>query len=229
MATPFHAGGSINPKTGRLSSRPAKGKRFSKLAMLEKLCRLDLGGISSGIVIPDNDLAKIIGKSGRYIRTLRTTPEYQRFRIQIQTGISLDTEKSAAEISDYRIQHFRMNLPTAIKAVLDELERPAHTIQERKLKLDLAKDFLDREGTFPRISRSDNHLKVEHDYAQADNAARGILDAIGTVQHDEIPERTQKILDANSSFSNSETLTHDKQEEALATLEAMPPATEAIN
>jgi hypothetical protein len=38
----------------------------------------------------------------------------------------------------------------------------------------------------------------------------------------------RKVLEANNSFSNSETLTHTEQEEALKVLETMQPLTEAL-
>lgn len=232
MSTAFHAGGSIGYK-GRLSSRPEKNKMIARLLLIEKLCRLDVGALSTGMVIPDADLGRIIKRSTRVIQKIRTTPEYLRMRIQITTGISMDTEQSASQMFAYRKQHFRENLPTAIQAIVSELERPITnlTLQERKFRFEVARDFLDREGSFLRISKTEAHVKMEHDYTSADHAANEIMEAMkgSSVQHDEIPVATQAILEANRSFSNSENLSIDKQEEALAKLEAMPLISELPN
>src|ERR1700733_680199 len=232
MSTLFHAGGSLTAK-GRLSSRPAKDRYLSRLVLIEKLCRLDVGALSTGIQISNGELGNLIGRSARTVEVMKRSPEYLRFRVQITTGISLGTEQSLSQIASYRKQHFRENLPTAIQAIVSELERPITnlTLQERKFRFEVARDFLDREGTFLRISKTEAHVKMEHDYTSVDHAANEIMEAMkgSPVQHEEIPASTQAILEANRSFSNSENLSIDKQEEALAKLESMPLISELPN
>lgn len=232
MATTINPGfnylGSL--RKGRLSSRPQKDKNFGTLSRIEKIVRLDLGFQTTGITIPDVDIARMVGRSARYIRVLRTKVEYLKMRTQIQTGICIDVEGSIEDIKAYRKQYFKESLPSALRAIVDELERPAVTPFDRKLKIDLAKDFLDREGTFPKISRTDSHVKIQHDYTEADEAAASLLAAMdGPVQVKEITTETQRVLSANSAFTNSETISHSQQEEALATLETLIPMSDSIN
>jgi len=112
-------------------------------------------------------------------------------------------------------------LPDALKAIADEMTRPAVTLAERKFKVELVRDFLDREGTYPKISRTDSHLKIEHNYHEADQVAEDLLAALDapSAQSQSLTDRANSVLKANQSFSQSESLTSDKQEEALKTLE----------
>lgn len=225
----FHPGGSLTP-SGRIGTRPSKGKFYSRQALIEKIVRLDQNAAITGLVIPDTDIARVINRSPRTVQTIRRDSEYLRMRIEVQTGVSLNSDKNFDEIRAFRVQYFKDSLPTALKAIVAELERPAVTIQERKLKVELAKDFLDREGSFPRISRTDSHVKVEHDYSNADSLAEELLLGMDSpVQNSELDPKLNRILNANMAFSSSETISHTQQEEALATLELITPLTNAIN
>lgn len=226
----IHYGGTLN-KRGRLSSRPIENRNFALLARIEKLVRLDLGIANSGIVVPDADIARMIGRSARHVRVMRNRVEYLRMRIQIQTGIALETDASAKDIKNLRVEQFKSLLPDALRVIADELTRPATTIAERKFKASIAQDMMDREGSFTKISRSDSHIKVEHDYSTTDALASELLNTMDNspAQNAELDADTRRVLEANSAFSNSETLSHDKQQHALDQLEIMAPLTEAIN
>lgn len=217
----FHAGGSLTA-TGRLSSRPEKDKAYSKMSRTEKLARLDCSFASTGSQIPDSDIARMIGRSSRCVIMMRRTADYLRFRTAIQHGLSMDTERSTAETIAYRREYFKNNLPDALRVIADELNRPAITLADRKLKVELARDFLDREGSYPKISRTDSHVKIETDFSQSDSVTAELLAMLDApIQRESLSNETQRVLNANSAFSNSETLTHDKQSEALAVLEEM--------
>ena len=223
--SPIHYGGSLTAK-GNLSQMPRRGKRFAYLALIEKLVRLDLGMHNSGIVVPDGDIGRMIGRSARYVTVIRRSVDYLTMRIQIQTGISISSEATAKDIAEYRRAHFREMLPDALRVVADALLVQPKSLAERKLQTQIALEVMDREGTFPKISRTDVHAKVEHDYSSLDAVSAELLSVMDSpMQSEALPARLQGILDANRAFSNSETLTHDKQEAALASLETtnLPP------
>jgi len=215
-----HYGGSLTSR-GTFSSRPSRGSNFKRMALIEKLVRLDMGIATSGIFVPDADIARMIGRSVQLIVVARRSTEYLRLRTQIATGIALGNDATAKDLKEYRLLHFKEMLPDAIKAIADEMTRPAVTLAERKFKIELVKDFMDREGTFPKISRTDSHLKVEHQYHEADAVAEDLLSALDSpsAQSKTINARIESVLEANNSFSQSESLSTDKQEDALKTLE----------
>jgi len=215
-----HYGASITAKGG-ISSRPAKGSNFKRMALIEKLVRLDMGIATSGIFVPDEDIARMIGRSKQLVVVARRGVEYLRLRTQIATGVALGNDQTAKDLKNYRLLQFKEMLPDALKAIADEMTRPAVTLAERKFKVELVRDFLDREGTYPKISRTDSHLKIEHNYHEADQVAEDLLAALDapSAQSQSLTDRANSVLKANQSFSQSESLTSDKQEEALKTLE----------
>ncbi len=225
----FHYGGSLTAK-GRIGSRPQAGRTFDKLASLEKLARLDVGMAATGMMIPDSDIARMFGRSVFSIQRWRSSSEFLRVRISIQTGVQIHTAGTLQEVKEFRKQYFKESLPSALKAIVDELERPAITIQERKLKVELAKDFLDREGTFPRISRTDSHVKIEHDYSAADSLADELLRNMDSpIQSTELDPRIQRLLNANEAFTTTENISMKQQEEGLALLETLNPISNTVN
>jgi hypothetical protein len=207
-----------------------KGKKFADMARLEKLCRIDMAIATSGVVVPDSDIALMLGRSVYIVKRLRRKVEYLRFRTAIQTGVALETELSAQQMIEYRKAHFKNMLPDALRVIADELTKPAVSIAERKLKVELARDVIDREGSFPKISRTDSHIKIDHNYDAIDSVSselRAAMDA--PVQDSELSTSGSSALTANRAFSNSETLTHDKQAEALLQLETMHPSSDLVN
>src|ERR1700735_5566908 len=90
----IHFGGSISAK-GNLTSYPRGRKTFSDLANIEKLVRLDIAIAKSGIGMPNQDIARMVGRSHRTLEVWRRKPEYLRMRTQIMYGIALDDEQSA--------------------------------------------------------------------------------------------------------------------------------------
>jgi hypothetical protein len=191
------------------------------MALIEKLVRLDMGIATSGIFVPDEDIARMIGRSKQLVVVARRGVEYLRLRTQIATGVALGNDQTAKDLKNYRLLQFKEMLPDALKAIADEMTRPAVTLAERKFKVELVRDFLDREGTYPKISRTDSHLKIEHNYHEADQVAEDLLAALDapSAQSQSLTDRANSVLKANQSFSQSESLTSDKQEEALKTLE----------
>ena len=225
----IHYGGSLT-KRGKLSGKPAQDMRFAALARLEKLVRLDIAIATSGNYVSDSDIGIMLNRSASMVKRMRSKVEYLRFRTAIMTGVALETEQSAKQMMDYRRAHFKEMLPDALRIIADELTRPAVGLADRKLKVELARDVIDREGSFPKISRTDVHAKVEHNYDSIDsvsNELRSVMDA--PLQDSEVLESVRTVLTTNQEFSNSTSLTHDKQEEALHQLEVMRPASDAVN
>jgi len=227
VKTPFY-GGTLLP-SGRVSRNPQPGTQFRTEVFLEKLVRFDLAKAQGVSLLSDNDLARVLGRSARYIGAVRTKTSYLRKRMEVTTGISLDSETSVKNSIEKHRQILTMLMPDAFRVLADQLkQRPTNSV-EKRLQTTVALEVLDRQGSFPKISRTDSHVKLEHDFASADGVSRELLEALeGSPQGDAASSYIQRALEANSSFSNSETLAPEAQEAALATLEAMPSATEKI-
>src|ERR1700678_3274959 len=94
-----HYGASITAKGG-ISSRPARGSNFKRMALLEKLVRLDMGIATSGIFVPDEDIARMIGRTKQLVVVARRSVEYLRLRTQIATGVALGTDQTAKDLKN---------------------------------------------------------------------------------------------------------------------------------
>jgi hypothetical protein len=221
-------GGSLSP-TGKLSTMPAKKRRMERLSFIERLVRIDLGFFNVGLSVPLPDIARMVNRAPRAIEAARRTPDYLRIRTEIQTGINLGNTESIAETAEYRKANFRNMLPDALRVVADTILQKPNNLAERKLQLSAALDLLDREGSFAKISKSEVKASISHDYAMTDGVSAELLALMSAPsQTPALDARVASILDANFSFSNSDTLTHDKQEEALKTLEDFDTANPGV-
>ena len=215
-------GGSLT-RRGRLGGRPNGDVFFKTEILLEKLVRYDLLKISGISIVSDQELSTLLKRSVSYINALRAKPAYLRKRIELTTGISPSLETQVTNSAQKHKQMMRLMLPDAMRAIADVLQKPANSTAEMRLKMEVARDVMDREGSLPKISRTDSHVQVEHDFTSTDGVSRELLEALA---EDAAPskESISSLLQVNKAFTNSETLSKAEQEEAMRTLELVPPS-----
>ena len=226
-----HFGGSIGPgfaKSGRLSRRPDGKHILGTIVFVERLVRFDLARLNGQNLMSDLEIAKVLGKSVRRLKYMRGTIPYMKKRMEFLTGINTDTAEQVAQASSLHRQQLKMMLPAALRIIYDTAQRPitpTTTLAERKFQVEVAKDILDREGSLPRISRTESHVKMEHDFGDLDGVSRDVLDSIDTPIQAADPSSSKAITDAiavSKDFSNTATLSAQEMEASLASLEAMP-------
>jgi len=225
MATQPHYGGTLTSK-GRLSSKPREKTQFRTEVMLEKLVRFDLAK-AQGATILDEDLARIFHRSQRHLNVIRKKTSYLAKRMEIMTGISGIAQENVELTIARQRQVLKELMPTAFRVIADSLQSKPTNLQEKRLQTSLALEVLDREGTFPKISRTDSHVKVEHDFAEADGVSKELLEAMGGSAQPE-NESIIEAIRANSRFANSQTLDTTKQEQAMKILEMAPTETDLV-
>lgn len=226
MATNPHYGATLTSR-GRLSSKPREGTQFRTEVMLEKLVRFNLAKANSGNIITDADLARIFGRSQRHLAVIRRKTSYLAKRMEIMTGVSLNSEGDVELTIARQRQYLKDMMPTAMRILADNLCVKANSLAERKLQVELAKEVLDRDGSFPKISRTDSHLKIEHDFSSTDGVSKDLLEAMGGSAQN-TNTSLEDTIRANSAFSNSKTLDSEKQEKAMKILEMTPLDTNVI-
>lgn len=223
-----HYGASFT-KGGRLSRRPDGKHYFTFFIFLERLVRFDILKAAGTSLLTDKEIGKVLGKSARQLAWIRNQPPYFKKRMELTTGIGLDATKDVERTVNLHKQQLKMMLPLALRTIYDEAMRPNGpntTLAERKFKVDVAKDLLDREGTFPKISRTDAHVKHQHSFDDMDGVSKDLLDSVDSHVQDESPEALQRTLAINKAFSDTDTLTAQEMEASLASLEAMKVTTE---
>ena len=208
-------------KKGRLSRR-VQGKNFLYTDIfLEKLVRFDLAKLSGQSLITDREISIILKRSIRQINHFRTLPAYLCKRVELTTGISTDFDRSVRTSIESHKQVLELMMPDALRVLANQLRNNPTNSVEKRLQTTVALEVLDRQGALPKISRTDVHAKVEHDYSTLDLISKDLSESIdGPIQSTEADAAISLILEANKKFANSETLATTKQEVAMKILES---------
>lgn len=214
-------------RKGRLGNKPREKTHFATEIILEKLVRLDLAKAQGKSLITDHEIARILSRSVRSLAYLRKHQTYLKKRVELTTGIGMDTAKTVEESIRMQRMALRMLMPDALRTLADQLQTKAQSIQEKRLQTTVALEILDREGSFPKISRTDIHQKVEHDYSSLDMASKELLEALDSPARP--AAEIESIIEVNKKFSNSETIDAELQQDTLAKLEAMPLKSDTVN
>lgn len=223
----LHYGGSLATRSGKLGSKPKQGSNFSRQRRYETIIRLENAGFTSVAI------AGMLCISPTRLNMLKRDPDYLAARVQLTHGIILDQEGKLAAIKEQRKEILKQNLPAALQVLADEIQRPAHTLAERKHKAAMALEYLDREGTFAKVSRTEVKPVDEFDFEKADIASKEIIKALNSTPA--IGHHTKESLEANLEFSNSHTLSAVDQQAALdeletiELLETMSPVSDKVN
>ena len=227
-----HYGGSLTA-SGNLGRRPRPETLFKTEVILERLVRFDLAKAQGQSLLSDDDISRVLGRSKRALNSLRGKVPYLRKRIELTTGINTDATEFVETSVQKHKQMLKLLLPNALRVIADAVQTPngvTTTLAEKKFKVEVARDILDREGSFPKISRTDSHVKMEHDFSEMAGISRELLDSIdGPVQDDTPTEATLKTLAVNKAFTSTESLDSAELEASLAALENMPLSSTEIN
>jgi hypothetical protein len=229
MSTQTQAVYATITRKGRIGNKPREGTHFATEIVLEKLVRFDLAKAQGKSLITDHEIAKILGRSTRSLAYLRKHLSYLKKRVELTTGIGVSTAQTVDEAIRQQRMVLKMAMPTALRVLMNQLEQVPTTIAEKRLQTQVALEWLDREGTFPKISRTDIHQKVEHDYSSLDAASKDLLEALDSPTPARPADEIESILKVNDQFSNSTTITIKDQQDALTDLEKLPLKSDAVN
>jgi hypothetical protein len=207
----LYYGGSTNP-SGSLSSKPQAQRQFRTQRRIEDIIRLENAGFSPVAI------GAMLCISKRRVEQIKASPEYLEARIRITHGIILDRDARLSEIKAQRKEYLTQLLPSAWQFLAEEIQKPAQTLAERKHKLTLTQDLLDREGTFAKVSRTEIKPVDSFDFEKADAESMAVIAALKGVTPNHV-HHTFETVEANEKFSNSHTLSAVDQQAALDSLE----------
>ena len=212
----LHYGGST-AKSGALGAKPQQGRQYRVQKRFETIARLE------GANFTPQQIAPMIGISIPRVKMILKSADYLAARLKITHGIIVDHEGSLATIKEQRREMLTQMLPTAFQVLANELMSNGVSIAERKHKVAVAQDILDREGSLAKISRAEVKPVDMFDFEKADAASaalisvvRGVAAAPTTVGGG---DHTAEALAANYEFANSKTLSAVDQQSALDLLE----------
>lgn len=212
-----HFLGSLTKK-GRLSTKVEQDIWYRTAVLVERLVRIDLAN-AKGAGIPDPDIARMLKRSVVYLQALRKKRAYLVKRNELTTGIVLTLDGEIEEVVRYRKQQLKELMPSALRVYSDILQNKPLTTQEKRLQAMVAQEVLDREGTFPKISRTDTHVKVEHEFSELDGVSKDLLEAMGGKPQSKEEGSILEAISRNKAFANTEQLNALEQQAALKALE----------
>ena len=214
----LHYGGSLNTKTGAQGPKPHIGRQFRHQKRLELIVRMENAGL------PESAIGAMLGISVNRIRHIKKSTDYLAARMKITVGLIVDQEGSLADIREQRKEMLVQMLPAALQVIANAVNAPALSLGERRFQHDVARDILDREGTFAKVQRSEItttptfdwslHEQVSTEiFAVAAAAPKEIEDSMKTVER---VSATQKIIDAfRASTSLKDREAREAKEEEL--------------
>jgi len=230
VSSTLHYGGSLKASspTG-MSVQPQAGDTFKKQKRLEMIVRMEAAGI------PERALAAMLTITVPRLRYIKKGPDYLSVRMRLVHGIVLDTDKQLSVIREQRKEMLSQLLPPALQVIANTIMKQPTSIAEQKLQIATAQDLLDREGTFAKVSRTEVKPVSFFDFETSDREATSVLDAImvaakaprelaagavGAAASEAAPSLSQRLVETNDIFANSDTISQIDQETALADLEA---------
>ncbi len=211
----LHYGGYTNPRGElRFKTKAGKGTQFRQRKRIEDIVRLENAGFTSQAI------ASMLGISVTRLSSIKMTPDFLNARIQITHGIILDKESKLADIKHQRKEFLTSLLPEAWQFLANEIQKPAMTLAEKKFKFTLVQDYLDREGTLAKVSKTEIKPVDAFDFEKADAESMAVIEALSNASSSVKHSNTIDAVEINNKFSRSQTLSEINQQKALDILEA---------
>ena len=202
---------------GRISCKVAPGFTFRKALLIENIARMELQLCSLSYI------ADALGVSPVRINQIKRTPEYLRTRASLRHGVISQLDQSMFQTQEYRQQYFNALMPSALRILAERMLDKPSTTHGQAVQAKVALEFLDREGTFAKVSRTEIKAEVKHNYGEADEVSRKIREAVGGMVESKVDPKN--FIHTTSA---ADALTPTQQDEALSMLESLKPETEVV-
>lgn len=166
--------------TGNVSVKPRPGRYFRRHLRMEQAASLEASGQFS-----NQEIADILGIKIISLHQLKAQPEYLQKRAELATGVVVDLQNGLRSDADNMRREIQETLPTALRVLRNAVQRGATqsaSIQEIKVGLDAAKELMDREGTFSKVSKSEIKIKEAPDLAKEEQTELDLLSLLRAAQ-----------------------------------------------
>lgn len=149
------------------------GRYFRRHLRMEKVARLEASGMFT-----NNQIAEMIGVSLPTLHQIKAQPEYLNKRAELAAGVVNDLHMDLRVNEESLRNEIVDMLPGAlsvIRNVITKATRATATPQDLKLGMDAAKEVLDREGTFAKVSRSEIKVEEIPNFSEAEAVETNLL------------------------------------------------------
>jgi hypothetical protein len=141
---------------------------------LELIVRMENAGL------PESAIAPMLSITVNRLRHIKKSTDYLAARIKITTGLIVDQEGALAEVKAQRKEMLTQMLPTALQVIANAVNTPAITLGERRFQHEVAKDILDREGQYTRVTRAEIVSSPSFDWSVHEQNTFQILQVAST-------------------------------------------------
>lgn len=148
---------SVEVKHGNVSVKPRKGRYFRRHLRMEQAARLEASGQFS-----NNEIANILNVQLCTLHQMKAQPEYLIKRAELATGVVVDLQEGLRADADNLRREIQDMLPSALRTLRNAVQRGAVNnapITDIKVGMEAAKEIMDREGTFSKVSKSEIKIK----------------------------------------------------------------------
>jgi len=147
----------IQTSSGNISVKPRKGRYFRRHLRMEQAAQLEASGQYS-----NNEIAQILGVQLPTLHQMKAQPEYLIKRAELMTGVVIDLQGGLRADADNLRREIQDMLPSALRTLRNAVQRGAVNnapINDIKVGMEAAKEIMDREGTFSKVSKSEIKIK----------------------------------------------------------------------
>lgn len=166
----------FNTPSGNTSVKSAPHRNFRRHLRMEKVARLEASGKFSNA-----EIAQIVGVTVQALWYIKAHPDYLRKRAELATGVISDIETEVRRDQAAILNEIQDSLPSALRVLRNAVERGAvegASVQEIKIGMEAAKEILDRDGTFSKVSKTEIKVKQVPDQAKVEATEIDLLSVL---------------------------------------------------
>jgi hypothetical protein len=170
----------IQTPSGNTSVRPKAGRYFRRHLRMEHAARLEASGQFS-----NNEIARLLNVTIGTLHQIKAQPEYLAKRAELATGVVCDLDSGLRQDAENLRREIQDMLPSALRTLRNAVQRGAvdnAPIQDVKVGMDAAKEIMDREGTFSKVSKSEIKIKEAPNLAMHEQTEVDLLKLLQDAQ-----------------------------------------------
>lgn len=190
----------------------AASRRHMKM---ERIARFELAGYS------DIEIALVVGITKTYVSMLRQTPEYMSIRVSVASGVLGSLTNDMDEDIKASQDQLKQMVPSAVLALRNTL----HSSNE-KLRLDAAKEIMDREGTLAKVSKTEIKKTNIFDFNANDAIMPDLLSALNSTTRETVDALLREedfVTEGKAKIATQDEIN------AILNLETLDPASDSVN
>jgi hypothetical protein len=142
---------------GNTSVKPKAGRYFRRHIRMEHAARLEASGQFS-----NNEIARLLDVSLPTLHQMKAQPEYLTKRAELATGVVCDLDTGLRQDTENLRRELQDMLPSALRTLRNAVQRGAVNnapVQDIKVGMEAAKEIMDRESTFSKVSKSEIRVR----------------------------------------------------------------------